>query len=143
MTVDLFENEVAAPTWEEQYAAYIRSPKWRQLRRQKLAQVGERCQRCGCSKWTRKLEVHHLHYNSFGHESLDDLAVMCSACHPLADGLREYFVGRSQLRRQAEREWGPFHEWASSQWGRGWWCGFDQDGILFRFRQWLEMGRPT
>lgn len=57
---------------------YLRSRHWRTLRREKIADVGYKCQRC---KTRERLDVHHLTYSRLGHERLSDLKVLCRACH--------------------------------------------------------------
>ena len=60
------------------YAKYINSKKWELVRRRKLKAVGYKCQEChrGC-----ELDVHHLTYERFGNERLDDIVVLCKRCH--------------------------------------------------------------
>ena len=69
----------------EAYNAYIsNSPEWAAKRKQKLQQVGYRCQGCGSDE---RLEVHHLTYERFGHERLEDLQVLCHLCHMREHGM--------------------------------------------------------
>jgi len=84
--IDLFGNQKDDGDF---YSEYLRSPKWSLKRKQALAQAGEKCERCGQSKWTVRLEVHHLTYERLGHEDLNDLQVLCKECHILADKQRE------------------------------------------------------
>lgn len=60
------------------YHAYIRSPAWERVRQAKFAQVGRRCQNCGGDE---RLEVHHMTYDRFQKERLEDLQVLCHLCH--------------------------------------------------------------
>lgn len=47
----------------------------------------ERCMTCWhrgddkCPGWCTRLELHHLHYQTVGHESPDDLEAICRTCH--------------------------------------------------------------
>jgi hypothetical protein len=61
----------------DSYAAYLRSPHWRALRRQALDLAQRRCP-CGART---ELQVHHLTYARLGAERLGDLAVLCRGCH--------------------------------------------------------------
>ncbi len=66
-----------------EYDAYISSAEWKATRTRILEQRGYRCETCGA---TKKLEVHHLTYERFGHERDDDLRVLCSPCHHRTHG---------------------------------------------------------
>lgn len=72
-------GEFRKKTREEEYRAYMRSERWRALRRKVIERDGDRCKLCRRSR--RKLEVHHLTYVRFGRERLEDLALICQRCH--------------------------------------------------------------
>lgn len=72
------------------YKIYLPSPIWRQVANEKLQQADYKCERCQAEA----KEVHHKHYESLGHESLNDLEALCIQCHILADEERRQF-GRS------------------------------------------------
>lgn len=62
-----------------EYTAYILSPKWKARRVQAIARAGGCCEMCGdCDA---PLDVHHLTYRHFKHESLDELKAVCRSCH--------------------------------------------------------------
>ena len=68
------------------------SDTWRSIRPQRLAFAGHQCEhrtwlspRCPVREG---LEVHHLHYNTLGRESLGDLITLCKPHHDLADARR-------------------------------------------------------
>ena len=61
------------------YAAYLASEHWRQFRLNLLAAEGGRCQ--DCQHTGLRVQVHHLHYNSVGHEQRQDVLVLCRDCH--------------------------------------------------------------
>jgi hypothetical protein len=71
------------------YKKYIGSQKWKAKRDKKLEQAGYRCEKCGVSKYSKKLEVHHLNYGNLGNEKLSELIVLCKECHEKADTVRE------------------------------------------------------
>lgn len=52
-----------------------------ELRTQLLAKFDRKCQRCSASLNMATGVVHHRHYRTFGHETLDDVALLCDACH--------------------------------------------------------------
>lgn len=72
---------------------YLRSRAWRYRSHCRKVRDDERCCRCGAQSraafdngppLTTKvvfLEVHHLTYESRGHETLDQLRTLCKACH--------------------------------------------------------------
>lgn len=77
-------------TFDEEYKEYIGSSAWKRIRDAKIESVGGKCEKCGTSKWSARLEVHHLHYRNFKHERLEDLQVLCfPVCHESADHERE------------------------------------------------------
>lgn len=66
--------------------AYYASPEWVTRRRDRLALDGHHCQLGQLLGWAcdeTRLEVHHLTYDRFGHEEMDDLITLCEACHTL------------------------------------------------------------
>lgn len=63
------------------YQAYIKSPEWEEIRQRRLERDQRRCVDCGSDGSDSRLEVHHLTYERFGHERLDDLQTLCHFCH--------------------------------------------------------------
>lgn len=82
------------------YDDYIEnSPIWDAKRRLVLNRASGCCERCG---ERALLEVHHLHYETLGHEGLYELEALCEGCHEEADEERkEASVG---LHEQWQRE---------------------------------------
>ena len=62
------------------YADYLRTDHWKALRLRKLRSTDYRCQACNVAG---TMHVHHRTYKRRGHERLEDLTVLCSACHQL------------------------------------------------------------
>lgn len=60
------------------YYEYLHSPEWKAKRKQKLKEVGHKCEECGSAK---NLKVHHITYENLGNEDMDDLLVVCKRCH--------------------------------------------------------------
>lgn len=60
------------------YKDYLNTDHWKELREAKLLDVDFRCEKC---RRKSQLEVHHRHYNTYGHERLSDLQVLCRNCH--------------------------------------------------------------
>ena len=76
-------------TFREIYAEYINSARWKRTKEEKIKRSNYQCERCGISKWSVKLEVHHKTYERFKHERFEDLEVLCPECHALADKERK------------------------------------------------------
>jgi 5-methylcytosine-specific restriction endonuclease McrA len=60
------------------YAEYLRSPWWQHISASAKTAAQHRCQGCGTGE---RLEVHHKTYSRRGREQLEDLEVLCHACH--------------------------------------------------------------
>jgi len=64
---------------------YYQTPHWKQFREKILLERNFKCETCGVRhpKATRKLEVHHKHYESVGKENPEDVLCLCRRCHRL------------------------------------------------------------
>lgn len=64
------------------YHDFLKTDYWQKVRESKFAQVGKKCQICGCDSG---LEVHHRHYKFRGRElhHLGCLMVLCRKHHQL------------------------------------------------------------
>ena len=62
------------------YKAYIRSDEWKALRQKKLEACQQKCE-CEGGCYRESTQVHHLHYNTLGNESFQDLQALCAKCH--------------------------------------------------------------
>jgi len=51
------------------------------LKREALKIIGNRCWRCRRLFPKKKLHLHHLHYDTVGRETLQDVLLLCSECH--------------------------------------------------------------
>lgn len=145
MIEDLFGNHYAYASkqkkdFQAEYAEYINSKAWKLIRDEKIKQAGGRCERCGISKWSATLEVHHKTYDRFKHERMEDLEVLCPACHSGADQQRKE-------EKEAHREKSPlyigFENWMDLGNDRYWRRKSDSflEGCLKRFL--ADLGRKT
>lgn len=66
------------------YGKYLKSAHWLELRARVLRERGQRCEGCGV-RWP--LNVHHLTYASLGSERMQELVVLCRACHEGRHGI--------------------------------------------------------
>jgi len=60
------------------YLDYMKSFLWQVKRQQRLEKDNHHCRRCYS---TTQLTIHHLTYDRFGNEDLDDLITLCEPCH--------------------------------------------------------------
>lgn len=63
----------------QKYGAYLRSAAWKQVRSMALERDFWICQKPDCMETAS--EVHHLNYENFGHERMEDLQSLCADCH--------------------------------------------------------------
>ena len=57
---------------------YLSSKKWKKLRDKLLDEYSYKCAHCGD---THNLNIHHITYERWKHERIDDLVVLCEKCH--------------------------------------------------------------
>lgn len=60
------------------YATYLTTDRWRRIRERVLARANGRCEGCGQRSAT---QVHHLNYKHVGAEFLFELVAVCRDCH--------------------------------------------------------------
>lgn len=60
------------------YHEYMKSAAWQRKRRKMFSKFGEFCQICRSSN---DLQIHHKTYKNLGREPLEDLQILCKACH--------------------------------------------------------------
>lgn len=136
--LDLFGNEIPGSrpkTQEEKYREYISSAQWRRVASAAVERAGGKCQRCGISKWTQKLEVHHLTYERFGREMPSDLLVVCRDCHQVEDGIRRKEVN---LKNAQSLNDARFHGWCAKVYGEHDIDYIDMDEAYDRYVYWAE-----
>lgn len=73
-------------TWQfksgnPEYERYIHSAEWRQTANRRLELDNHICPVCG----GEATDVHHLTYERFGHEAMDDMVSLCRMCHMQAE----------------------------------------------------------
>lgn len=71
-------NSERSQEWWRQYADYLASPKWQNIRRQVLDNAGGICIYC---RTRPAVQVHHETYERVGHENNEDLSAVCVECH--------------------------------------------------------------
>ncbi len=100
------------------YAEYLQSPEWAQIRARVLARDDYRCQDCGrgCD-----LHVHHLTYEDVGSEHHWQLITLCETCHfdRHANSFQRAWNGatwdeRGSATEWRNRNWTKTHDWEES-----------------------------
>lgn len=61
-----------------EHREYLQTPQWKALRARALDRDNHICQRC---KKKRACQVHHLTYERWKNENLEDLQSLCAGCH--------------------------------------------------------------
>lgn len=120
-------------TKEQDYQDHINSPKWKGIREAKIKSVGEKCERCGISKWSAKLNVHHLTYKHFKNERMSELEVLCPACHASADEVREI---TEEQKRPGKALYRGFENWMDRG-NNGNWRDQDDGHLAAEWRKFL------
>jgi hypothetical protein len=69
------------------YNTHLNSEWYRQLRFERRQLAGDLCENCQLAFGT---ECHHLTYERFGHELLEDLVWVCDSCHEVLDTMRRH-----------------------------------------------------
>src|SRR5215469_14721433 len=88
------------------YKERLKLPDWAELRRRGLDRAGNKCERCGRTEC--EFHLHHLNYDRFNRELLEDLLVVCVPCHKILDRGRRV---QDAFRRAARDIFGL--EWAN------------------------------
>lgn len=83
----------------DRYHQRVSSAQWKILKRKVIEQRGNRCEHCG--HVSASLELHHVHYRSFGSEQPEDVKLLCPECHKEADEAR---AAKSQPKREEPQE---------------------------------------
>ena len=110
------------------YKAYLMTDMWKVRRELALWRSGHKCTKCGAKK---ELEVHHKSYDRLGKERPEDLEVLCSACHAIADSRRRV---DTNVRAWNARVTG----WAEKRYGEDWHLYHDYDDVEGEFESWLD-----
>ena len=62
------------------YQKYMRSKEWKAKRQEKLEVCDHKCE-CEGGCYRKATQIHHLHYDTLGDESMKDLQALCPKCH--------------------------------------------------------------
>lgn len=68
------------------YTEYMKSAEWATLRSDVFDRDNYTCRRCGESgRPGNELTAHHVTYERFRHEKLDDMLTLCKGCHQVVE----------------------------------------------------------
>jgi 5-methylcytosine-specific restriction endonuclease McrA len=118
-------------------AAYMRTAKWKKIRKAKLDQTRGQCEKCG--SWTGRKDVHHKTYDRVGNERLEDLIVLCTPCHEIEDERRV-----AEAMRRAEQAlddtifYNGLDTYMTKKYGEDWRETGLHDHAREEFSEWLE-----
>lgn len=71
------------PALAAEYATYLASDKWQELRASVMSRSQGQCELC---EERSADDVHHLTYQSIGNEKLEELIAVCRECHSAIHG---------------------------------------------------------
>lgn len=72
------------------YQTYLRSPEWQAKRQEKLESCHYKCE-CEGGCHPQATQTHHLHYDTLGNESLEDLQALCAKCHMAKSNVKNFY----------------------------------------------------
>lgn len=68
------------------YQKYLKTDYWKAFRQKALEHYGRRCDWCGSQGNSIILHVHHVRYDKWFDEKLENVILLCSDCHRKAHG---------------------------------------------------------
>lgn len=79
-TVDMGSgfNVLVCEGFANDYKEYLKSEEWKEKKMKRIEHDKYRCKLCGSGK---NLQVHHITYENFPNETIDDLVTVCRNCH--------------------------------------------------------------
>ena len=72
------------------YHKYMRSKEWKAKRQEKLEACDHKCE-CEGGCYRKATQIHHLHYDTLGNESMEDLQALCPKCHMQKSGVKDFY----------------------------------------------------
>ncbi len=69
------------------YKLYLQTQHWHDFRKEALRAAQYKCQLC--NEKNEQLDVHHRDYTNRGHETFNDVIVLCDPCHKKFHGKGE------------------------------------------------------
>lgn len=79
----IIKQKIKRLSRKEEYALYLRTDYWKNLKKNIVAFRGPQCEKCG--EWFDDLEnelyLHHITYRGNHREKWEDLVLLCESCH--------------------------------------------------------------
>ncbi|MYB00219.1 HNH endonuclease [Candidatus Poribacteria bacterium] len=72
------------------YKKYMRSKEWKAKRQEKLEACDHKCE-CEGGCYRKATQIHHLHYDTLGNESMEDLQALCPKCHMQKSRIKGFY----------------------------------------------------
>jgi 5-methylcytosine-specific restriction endonuclease McrA len=127
------------PEFRVAYRNYINSSAWKKLCKKVLERTEGRCQRCGLRPV--RIEIHHLTYERFQNERLEDLEALCTVCHEAADREREEDNRRRFEEAGEEARYENAREtYMTKKYGENWYMYYGESEHE-EFDNWMEKKR--
>ena len=83
------------------YQKYMRSKEWKVKREEKLEACDHKCE-CEGGCYRKATQIHHLHYDTLGEESMEDLQALCPKCHMQKSRVKGFYGNVSLFCCQTE-----------------------------------------
>jgi|ERR1051326_7660458 DNA-directed RNA polymerase subunit RPC12/RpoP len=126
--------------FEQAYAIYICTSKWKKLCQQIKERANGRCERCGPHEISLPpFQVHHLTYERFMNELLTDLQYVCLHCHGIADRERERRNKRAyEEAGEDARDAAGMNTYFTKKYGENWPDLIDMASAYEEWSDWLQ-----
>ena len=79
----------------------MRSKEWKAKRQEKLEACDHKCE-CDGGCYRKATQIHHLHYDTLGNESMADLQTLCPKCHMQKSRVKGFYGGVPRYCCQTE-----------------------------------------
>lgn len=128
------KTNTAVERLSAEYFAYMRSPEWKAKRDTVIYLKGTICRLCKQDSIIEP-DVHHMTYERFGNEHMDDLIVVCRPCH---DRIHQQQQNTRQARLAKPASFDSrLNGWATTVYGINWLSVPGRDVAAASFRRWL------
>ena len=111
-------------SWRDRYAKHMKSKYWAELKSKVIKRRGKMCERCrnvSCS-----LDLHHLHYRTFGKERQKDVQLLCRDCHRIEDKSRKQRGDARRIKALLHRN----DQWWEGEFTDAQVCAMIRGGVL-------------
>ena len=96
MSIIKVKRRQSPELWWDDYARYLKSSEWQEIRAKIFKLRGRKCERCG--KTSGPIQLHHKSYHRGGGELDSDVEVLCIECHEKQHATQKH-------KREYDRSW--------------------------------------